>query len=98
MPRRRKPREAPPAAPPPPVLIEPNGVYRPAWLWKALGLTKSTISTEVRQRRLRVARRAGRHYLLGTWVLEWIASGEVKHKPKAKAQPVEHAGAKSQPS
>jgi hypothetical protein len=84
MSRKRKAAASPPSAdPPPPVIIDPNGVYRPDWLWRVLGMARTTFSTEVRRRRLRVARRAGRYYLLGSWVLEWIAAGEVVRQPKA---------------
>jgi len=43
-------------------------------------LTASTIRREVREGRLRVSKRCGRYYLLGEWLLEWIAGGEVKRR------------------
>jgi hypothetical protein len=31
----------------------------------------------VREGRLRIARRAGRYYILGRWLLEWLEGGEL---------------------
>jgi hypothetical protein len=58
--------------------IHPNDVYSAAGAREALGLTASTIRREVREGRLRVSKRAGRYFLLGAWLLEWIAGGEVR--------------------
>jgi hypothetical protein len=60
----------------------------------ALKLTTSTVRREVREGRLRVSKRAGRYYLLGAWLLEWIAAGELPHRQReAKAaSPAELAG------
>jgi hypothetical protein len=33
---------------------------------------------EFRKKRLRYAKRAGRVWVLGSWVLEWLEAGEVK--------------------
>jgi hypothetical protein len=60
-----------------PFVIDPNGVYLPETVRKALKLRASSIRREVREGRLRVAKRCGRHYLLGTWILEWLAAGEL---------------------
>jgi hypothetical protein len=45
-----------------------------------LGLKKHTLSREVREGRLRVSRRAGRNYLLGTWLWQWLVEGEIKRR------------------
>ena len=69
---------AEPAAPPAPRVVDPHRVYCVDEFQKDFRLTKSTVRREVRQRRLRVAKRAGRYYLLGEWVLEWLRGGEVR--------------------
>jgi hypothetical protein len=43
----------------------------------ALRLKKSTVRREVRSRRLRISKRAGRYYILGKWLLEWLENGEL---------------------
>jgi hypothetical protein len=45
----------------------------------ALGLTKTTLGRELRLRRLRCAKRAGRYFILGEWLLEWLRAGELTH-------------------
>jgi hypothetical protein len=67
--------EAP--APPAPHIIVPTGVYTLPQARTALGLKATTLPREVRHGRLRVARRGGRYYLLGDWLLEWLRAGEV---------------------
>jgi len=61
-----------------PHLIEPNAVYGLEAAQQALGLKQTTLRTEIRRRRLRVAKRAGRFFLLGAWLLEWIQAGEIR--------------------
>jgi hypothetical protein len=68
-----------------PHIIHPHGVYTVASLQTLLGLTKTTVAREVRLRRLRVAKRAGRYFVLGTWVLEWLRNGEV-HRQRQPAK------------
>jgi hypothetical protein len=76
--RPRKP-AAPPAAerPGPLLVIDPNAVFTLPGARAALRLAKSTFRREVREGRLRVSSRAGRRWLLGSWLLEWIAGGEL---------------------
>jgi hypothetical protein len=62
--------------------IVPTAVYDLEAARQALGLTKSTLSREVREKRLRVAKRAGRYFLLGEWLLEWLRAGEVSRARK----------------
>jgi hypothetical protein len=84
MPRRRPAQaEAPPA--PPPHVIQPTAVYTVEQLQAALGLARSTVRTERRMGRLRVAKRAGRYYVLGAWLLEWLQAGELKRRAALKA-------------
>ena len=58
-------------------VIEHDAAYDLPALQAVLGLGKTTLKREVRVGRLRVAKRAGRYYFLGAWVLEWLAAGEV---------------------
>lgn len=58
--------------------IDPTAVYDPTVVREILGLTKTTLSREIRQGRLRVTKRAGRYYFLGEWLLEWLRGGEVR--------------------
>src|SRR5262245_5481886 len=72
--------QATPAAPPRPgplVRIDPLDVFDVGGAQAALKLTRSTIRREVKLGRLRISKRAGRHYILGRWLLEWLAEGEV---------------------
>jgi hypothetical protein len=75
--------EAPPAAEAPPHVIHPAAVYTVAQAQAALHLRQSTIRRELKEHRLRVAKRAGRYYLLGEWLLEWIREGEIGRRAKA---------------
>jgi len=65
-------------------IIVPNAVYAIAALNETLGLKAGTIPRELRLRRLRYAKRAGRVFILGSWVLEWLEAGEV-HKARAES-------------
>ena len=62
-------------APALPHLIQRDAVYTAIHAQAALGLKRSTLSREFREGRLRVARRAGRRYILGSWLLAWIEAG-----------------------
>jgi hypothetical protein len=64
-------------------VIEPNAVYTLETARQAFGLKKSCLSREVRAGRLRVSKRAGRYFIFGRWLLEWLKAGEVVRKPKA---------------
>jgi hypothetical protein len=59
-----------------PHVIDPHAAYTIASLREALGLTKTTVAREVRLRRLRVSKRAGKYFVLGAWVLQWLRDGE----------------------
>ncbi len=72
MPRKRVPAAEPTAAPVQPHIIYPTAVYSAEEARRALRLRESTIRREVREGRLRVARRAGRHFILGSWLLRWL--------------------------
>jgi hypothetical protein len=59
-----------------PHIIHPRAVYSLAAAQLALGLPKTTLGREVRLGRLRVAKRAGRYFVLGEWLLQWLLEGE----------------------
>ena len=75
--RRRALEAAPPTAQAAPHVIDPRAVYFPDDVRRIFRLKASTIRREVREGRLRVAKRAGRYYLLGAWLLNWIETGEL---------------------
>ncbi len=90
------PRAAAAAIQPPPVVtIDPNGVYFPDDVRRLLRLKTSSIRSEKRAGRLRVARRCGRYYILGAWLLEWIAGGET---PSRRPGPAVHSEASNRPN
>jgi hypothetical protein len=64
------------------VVIDPTGVYTPAWVRSALRLRGSTLRREIREGRLTVSKRAGRYFILGEQLLDWLRGGEVKRRPK----------------
>jgi hypothetical protein len=61
-----------------PHVIDPNAVYEMPHARAALRLAKGTLSREIKLGRLRSAKRAGKVLILGAWLLEWIAGGEVR--------------------
>jgi hypothetical protein len=64
--------------------IEPTGLYLLEDAIRIFRLRKSTIRRELREGRLRVSKRAGRYYLLGRWLIEWIEGGEMKRTEQAR--------------
>jgi hypothetical protein len=56
-------------------VVERDGVYLLGQLKTLLGLSKTTLVREARLGRLRVSRRAGKYFTLGSWVLRWIEDG-----------------------
>jgi hypothetical protein len=61
-------------------VIHENAVYGLEQARTALGLAKATLGREIRLGRLRVAKRAGKYLILGSWLLEWIAAGEITRR------------------
>jgi hypothetical protein len=59
--------------------IAADAVFTIGSLRATLGLRAGTLPRELRLKRLRHSKRAGRVFILGAWVIEWIAAGEV-HK------------------
>jgi hypothetical protein len=87
MPRKRPSPETgrqdnPPAQP---HVIDPNAVYDLVTVRAALGLKLSTIRTAWRRQGLKISRRAGKVYILGRWLLDWLEAGVSDPKAKAKA-------------
>ena len=61
-------------------VIDAQAVYSVDDARRFLRLKQSTIRREVREGRLRVAKRAGRYFILGRWLIEWIEGGELKRR------------------
>jgi hypothetical protein len=94
MPRRKKVAEQTPATATPPApaapivpVIEPLAVYGIDALRAVLRLKESSLRREVREKRLTVRRRCGRHYFLGEDVLAWLRSAPEYAPPTLKAKP-----------
>jgi hypothetical protein len=85
---RTEPSERPHLAPPPlginaPHVVYPGAVYTVEDLRRVFGLKASSVRREVRLRRLRIAKRCGRYYCLGQWVLQWFGDGELRPQPRS---------------
>ena len=72
-----------PAAAP---VIHPNAVFTLASAAAACGLPSNCLPREIRLGRLQARRRGGRYYILGQWLLEWLATGET-HRSWRGSQP-----------
>jgi hypothetical protein len=65
-------------------VIDPRAVFTIDQARTTLQLAKNCLPREIRLGRLRVAKRAGKYLILGSWLLEWIEGGEVlRHNRKA---------------
>jgi hypothetical protein len=69
-----------------PHVIVPNAVYDQETARVALALTKTTLSRELRLGRLRCAKRAGRYFILGDWLLQWLRDGEIRKRRHAERE------------
>jgi hypothetical protein len=67
----------PPADREPVHVLHDAGIYFPEDAQRLLKLKRSTLRREIRERRLRVSKRAGRYFILGRWIREWIENGEL---------------------
>jgi hypothetical protein len=78
------PPEAKSPAPPPTLRVIPaDAVFQLGELQAVLGLQPHTLRREARLGRLRVCKRAGRLWTLGSWVRQWLEHGEVQRGPAA---------------
>jgi hypothetical protein len=78
------------AAPRPAPIIDPNQVFGVEQLCQTLGLARGCIPREVKLKRLRASKRAGRYFFLGEWVLDWLRDGEIRRgKPATEARQLE---------
>jgi hypothetical protein len=66
------------------LIIEPTGIYRPSRIQAILGLKTNTIPRQVRLGHLQISKRAGRHFILGQWLIDWIESGKIQRKRRSK--------------
>ena len=58
-------------------VIDPRAIFSLGTARLTLGLRKNCLPREIRLGRLRAAKRAGRTWILGAWLLEWLEGGEV---------------------
>lgn len=73
-----------------PHVIDPRAIYTVKQFQQALALRSSTARREIRHGRLRVSKRGGKYFILGSWILSWIEGGEVKrHQPAPAASTLE---------
>jgi hypothetical protein len=63
-------------------VVSPNAVFTVPQAQRTLRLAAGTLPREIRLRRLRVAKRAGRYFVLGAWLLEWLEAGEVRREER----------------
>src|SRR5262249_53509674 len=80
-----------------PLVLDPRAVFTADEVRRALRLKASTIRRELREGRLRVSKRAGRYYILGRWLLEWIEAGELPRPVGAAGGRPSHNGKAEQP-
>jgi hypothetical protein len=59
-------------------VIDANAVYSLGSLTETLSLRPGTLPRELRMKRLRYSKRAGRIWITGRWVLEWLEGGEIR--------------------
>ena len=88
MPRnRRLPSDQAPANPPAPSvpIVDPHAVFFLDQFVRTFRLRDTTVRREWKEGRLRLAKRAGRIFILGRWALEWLESGEAKPKARTSA-------------
>jgi hypothetical protein len=72
-----------------PHVINPTAAYSKQQFQAAFSLTKESTRREVRLGRLKVARRGGRYWILGEWIIDWLRAGQVRPRQPADqaAQP-----------
>jgi hypothetical protein len=63
------------------VTIQPNTVYTIGQARALFGLRPSSLAREIRLGKLTVAKKSGRYFILGSWLLQWIENGALERKP-----------------
>jgi hypothetical protein len=53
----------------------------------------NTLPREIRLGRLRAAKRGGRYFLLGEWLLAWLRDGEIRKRAAKSAEAEAEAAA-----
>jgi hypothetical protein len=72
--------------------IHPDSVFSLASATSTLNLRKETLTREIRLGRLQARRRAGRYWILGSWLIRWIETGQA-HANWQAAEPEPAAAA-----
>jgi hypothetical protein len=67
-------------APAPIPIIDPHHIFTLDSLTRTLSLRPGTLPRELRMGRLKYSKRAGRVWILGSWVLAWLQAGEIRRK------------------
>ena len=84
----RRKTEASTAAPPEQIhVIEATGIYFTDTARRLLRLRASSLRREIREGRLQVCKRCGRHYFLGAQLLEWLRGGELRREKPVAGEP-----------
>jgi hypothetical protein len=65
-------------------VVDPRAVYSRDQAREALGLRENSLGREIRAGRLRVAKRCGRYFILGSWILDWLEAGIVSRGKPAQ--------------
>jgi hypothetical protein len=68
-----------------PHIIHPDALYFLDEAKRLMRWRSSTARREIRAGRLKVAKRGGRYYLLGRWLLAWIEGGLVRPRQQPAA-------------
>jgi hypothetical protein len=71
-----------------PPIIDANAVFTLETARTALDLKRNCLPREIRKGRLRATKRAGRYFILGSWVLEWLEQGEVRRQRQPTDSPI----------
>jgi hypothetical protein len=59
------------------VVLHPHAVFLADQVRQMLHLKGSSLRREIREGRLRVCKRCGRHYFTGQQLLDWLRGGEL---------------------
>ena len=59
-------------------VIAPHAIYNLVQAQAVLRHVPSCLPREIRLGRLRVTKRAGRYFILGEWLMQWLRDGELR--------------------